>query len=54
MENGIFAIFYKREENQGKSIRSFNNYIKDLLDLKLMECDRANMRGNVRVFHPAI
>jgi len=47
---GLYMRKVRRKGIRAKSARSFNNYLKDLLDLKLMECDRANVRGNVRVF----
>lgn len=47
---GLYRRKVRRKGIRAKSARSFNNYLKNLLDLKLMECDRANVRGNVRVF----
>jgi len=49
----FYGLYRRKAGSSGikaKSARSFNNYLKDLLDLKLIDCERSNVRGNVRIF----
>lgn len=49
----FYGLYKRKVRTKGiraKSSRSFNNYLNDLLDLHLIESERANIRGNIRIF----
>lgn len=47
---GLYKQKAGRSGIRAKSVWSFNNYLKDLIDLHLIESERASIRGNIRVF----
>jgi len=49
----FYDLYKKEADKQGlraKSLRSFSNYITDLIELDHIKVERAKVRGNVRVF----